>query len=660
MGKDLFSAATEVMEVLMLQYGNSEMELDWKLKRVFRPGSGTVRVTELGWQGHLNPSPSIKEEEEEQLVDEYLSPDKLKILTGLDDLQQVRALEMRIDTRENSLGNFGTYLPNLKKLKLNNSVLTSVRDLGTALSHLQVLWMARCGLPDLDGISSCCSLKELYIAYNNIADLSQVSLLEHLEILDLEGNNIEDLSQIQYLGLCTKLSTLTVEGNLICLKPSPQSLEIPDYNYRVEIKKLIPHLKCLDEIPADQMAIPFPCRMNKQWFLVKESIKEGCLLEQVSESDSRSVTESPYSSVSPAVTQFSSASRPQTPQRPPSAHLLSGCSTLLEPTIYEEGLLEDDSSDLTHGISRVICGNPIKALHARKQKLGFVVTKLFQPLCPSSEHTYDSGDTDSINGEDLFAKLEALKKHHHQHLQVLQREKFPQVLKITNIEEEEEEEEQDCSLNDSSDEDQKGTIQNIMEITSSNSFCQSHLSRSSSDSSYVLENALPAIIKYTHTPSPPKSPSPASIQSVAGGLVRARHLKIPSSKKAALLKPSSPSLVNRDAVHHVVEKIALLNLHRGTDTSCNVVGQRHRTCSSGSSRPTSGPVEMGTNYRTILDRNHHNKINMHQPVVHSCPINPRRFSVLNVGHPLTAKAALQRLPNKPDISVTTQSKTHKL
>ncbi|KAH0621014.1 hypothetical protein JD844_022001 [Phrynosoma platyrhinos] len=536
----------------------------------------------------------------------------------------------------------------------------SLRDLGTALSHLQVLWMARCGLPDLDGISSCCSLKELYIAYNNIADLSQVSLLEHLEILDLEGNNIEDLSQIQYLGLCTKLSTLTVEGNLICLKPSPQSLEIPDYNYRAEVKKLIPHLKCLDEIPADQVAIPFPCKMNKDWFLVKESIKDGCLLEQASDSDSGSVTKWPCSSVRPATTQFSSTSRPQTAQRPPSAHLLSGCSTLLEPTIYEEGLPEDDSSDLTHGISRVICGNPIKALHARRQRLGSVVTNLFQPLCPSSEHTYDSGEMDSINGEVLFAELEALRKHHYQHLQAFQREKSPQVLKITNSEEEEEEEEQDCGLNESSDEDQKETIQDILEITSSNSSCQSHISQSSpSDSSHILENALPIIRKHTLTPSPPKSPSPASIQSVAGALVRARHLKIPSSKKAAL-KPQSPSLVNRDAVHHVVEKIALLNLHRRTDTSCNGVGQRHGTCSSGSSRPTSGPVEMGTNYRSVLDRNLHNKINMHNPVVHSCPIKPRRFSVVNVVHPLTAKAALQRLPNKPDISMTTQSKTPKL
>ncbi|NXU30009.1 LRC56 protein, partial [Thalassarche chlororhynchos] len=188
----------------------------------------------------------------ELLVDEYLSPRKLKVLTGIDDLQQVKALEMRVDTRENSLGNFGAYLPNLKELKLNNSLLVSVRDLGTTLSHLHVLWMARCGLSDLDGISSCSSLKELYIAYNNISDLSQLTWLDHLEVLDLEGNNIEDINQMQYLGLCCKLSRLTVEGNLICLKPNAESAEEPGYNYRAEVKTLIPHLEYLDKIPASQ------------------------------------------------------------------------------------------------------------------------------------------------------------------------------------------------------------------------------------------------------------------------------------------------------------------------------------------------------------------------------------------------------------------------
>ncbi|POI35146.1 hypothetical protein CIB84_001102 [Bambusicola thoracicus] len=140
------------------------------------------------------------------------------------------------------------------------SVISFIRDLGTTLSHLQVLWMACCGLLDLDGISACSSLK----------------------VLDLEGNDIEDINQMQYLGLCCKLSSLTVEGNLICLKPSAESAEELDYNYRAEVKKLIPHLEYLDGIPASQTAVPPSCKMNEDWLIIKESIKEGGLPRDVS------------------------------------------------------------------------------------------------------------------------------------------------------------------------------------------------------------------------------------------------------------------------------------------------------------------------------------------------------------------------------------------
>lgn len=40
-------------------------------------------------------------------------------------------------------------------------------------------------------------------------------------MLDLEGNNVEDLGQMRYLQLCPRLTTLTLEGNLVCLKPDP-------------------------------------------------------------------------------------------------------------------------------------------------------------------------------------------------------------------------------------------------------------------------------------------------------------------------------------------------------------------------------------------------------------------------------------------------------
>ncbi|ELK27653.1 Leucine-rich repeat-containing protein 56 [Myotis davidii] len=67
---------------------------------------------------------------------------------------------------EHSLGNFGVHLPS--QLKLNDSCLGSVRDLGTFLGRLQ------------------------------------------LEVLDPEGNNVEDLGQVRYLQLCLRLAMLTL------------------------------------------------------------------------------------------------------------------------------------------------------------------------------------------------------------------------------------------------------------------------------------------------------------------------------------------------------------------------------------------------------------------------------------------------------------------
>jgi leucine-rich repeat-containing protein 56 len=107
----------------------------------------------------------------------------------------------------------GERLPNLQHLKLNNSVLGSIRDLGTALRNLEVLWVARCGVSDLDGISALPSLSELYLAFNDIKDLSPLTMLEKLHTLDLESNAIDDLEQVEYLGLVPTIRSLTIEGN---------------------------------------------------------------------------------------------------------------------------------------------------------------------------------------------------------------------------------------------------------------------------------------------------------------------------------------------------------------------------------------------------------------------------------------------------------------
>ncbi|XP_006164510.1 leucine-rich repeat-containing protein 56 isoform X7 [Tupaia chinensis] len=244
------------------------MDPAWDRSHRPRPGTASIQVRELSWQGLQNPCPQSKglgnrgDSHREQLAEEYLSPARLQALAQVDDLRLVRVLEMSVDTRESSLRNFGVHLPNLSQLKLNGSRLGSLRDLGTSLGRLQVLWLARCGQADLDGISSFPVLKELYVSYNNIADLSPLCLLEQLEVLDLEGNSVDDLGQVRYLQLCPRLATLTLEGNLVCLRPAPgPSNKVPvDYNYRAEITPMeTQSCPCLRPSPGPPGPGPSPC-----------------------------------------------------------------------------------------------------------------------------------------------------------------------------------------------------------------------------------------------------------------------------------------------------------------------------------------------------------------------------------------------------------------
>ncbi|XP_044895704.1 leucine-rich repeat-containing protein 56 isoform X5 [Felis catus] len=316
------------------------MDQAWDTAHRPWPSTADILVRELSWQGPHNPCPKSKDpgSHGEQLVEEYLSPARLRALAQVDDLRLVGMLEMCVSTRESSLGNFGVHLPNLSQLKLNGSRLGSVRDLGTSLGRLRVLWLARCGLTDLDGIGCFPALKELYVSYNNISDLSPLCLLEQLEVLDLEGNSVEVLEQVRYLQLCPRLATLTLEGNLVCLRPgpspsnepprgggaqlghssglrgapqarghhwtlavslegrsggighgrgparprpaTPSTLQVPPgYNYRAEVRKLIPQLRVLDEVPAAHTAVPAPRELRQDWLMVKEAIKEGSVSE---------------------------------------------------------------------------------------------------------------------------------------------------------------------------------------------------------------------------------------------------------------------------------------------------------------------------------------------------------------------------------------------
>ncbi|PKK29197.1 leucine rich repeat containing 56, transcript variant X2 [Columba livia] len=633
------------------------MDLRWNPGRVSCPASTAVWVADWSWRGNLNPSPLIKGDEE-LLMDEYLSPSKLKVLTGVDDLQQVKILEMQVDTRENSLGNFGVYLPNLRELKLNNSLLVSVRDLGTTLSHLHILWMAHCGLSDLDGISSCSCLKELYLAYNNISDLSQLTWLDHLEVLDLEGNDIEDINQMQYLGLCCKLSHLTVEGNLICLKPNAESEEEPDYNYRAEVKKFIPHLEYLDKIPASETVLLPSKKMHEDWLIIKESMKEGGLAGDISWLD-------PY--LGAVARQSGCGPRPSTTSRPRTARWSAdaGRSRNAYPLygscpILSDELFPDDSSDLTHGFSQVMCGNPTKALCARRQKLGAPAVSPLKLCSLKTENPYGSGGGgEDLHEEDVFSELRVQREQHKCCLETDQQEKATQALKVTLSDEKEGE---DCSLTDSCEDELRETSdEDLIGRISVDSSCHSCLSESSSGSSQAQEGAVFSSLNHCLIPTPPKSPPPVTGVAARPWKTRKhriRYLKIPNQEEDTQWTQQCQSRSHQEtSAQPLGKELALLNQH-GVPAASRSRGQCQPAGSTSQQRPISDPAALGsTSFRPIMDKSPSGEINHHQPAVNSSTRASKRFGLMNAAWPLTARATLQSLPDRPVVSITSQNKS---
>jgi hypothetical protein len=154
-------------------------------------------------------------------------------------LSSVTALEIRVDTSDSSLSDLGEMFPRLEKLKLNNSKIDSVRDIGCHLDCLRVLLLANCGITSLNGISTIArNLEELHLAFNAITDVSDLMGMDKLRVLDLEGNQISDLSNLRFLTCCTALTSVTLAGN-----PAVKSEDA----YVKIVAELIPNLMYLDE-----------------------------------------------------------------------------------------------------------------------------------------------------------------------------------------------------------------------------------------------------------------------------------------------------------------------------------------------------------------------------------------------------------------------------
>ena len=83
------------------------------------------------------------EEEDAALLSASITDEQLHALAGTHDLENVRFLQMAVDSEFVPLSCIGERLPALEQFKLNGSSLLSLRSLGTSMTKLRVLWLCR-------------------------------------------------------------------------------------------------------------------------------------------------------------------------------------------------------------------------------------------------------------------------------------------------------------------------------------------------------------------------------------------------------------------------------------------------------------------------------------------------------------------------------------
>lgn len=389
---------------------------------------GVDEIQTLPTSDGVNPEPIVLADTE-ILANDYLSPSRLEEIAGRRDLENITMMEMTVNTSETTMGNFGSYLPCLKYLKLSNSVIPSVRDLGTSLSHLTVLWMSCCGLHDVDGIASMISLTELYLSYNDIDDISPLAFMDELQVLDLEGNQISDKEQFDYLSMLSKLSTLSISGNPVCQVINREALSmlesdtfessVDTITYREFILRRLPQLKFIDDEKCDNSegnhahsssdrpstaSLAASSHSQEDIELITNAIKEGLITEEETAAiclgeeldavcESSAISSLKMRPASAALRRPGSASsRPSTatplgrslisPSSRPQTTISGGRGgsagsnrpeTILQkaanaqrPNSSGSGDVSLEDESSTLTFGDVICGNPIKALRSRK------------------------------------------------------------------------------------------------------------------------------------------------------------------------------------------------------------------------------------------------------------------------------------------------------
>lgn len=118
----------------------------------------------------------------ESLLASRIDEDYIISVTGVKDVSRIEYISLQIDTSIQSLLDLPDLLPSIKHLVLDNSTISSIRDLGVGLRNLSSLSLSGCGLHDLDGIGVLTGLQELNLSDNYIADITPLTMHEHIQV----------------------------------------------------------------------------------------------------------------------------------------------------------------------------------------------------------------------------------------------------------------------------------------------------------------------------------------------------------------------------------------------------------------------------------------------------------------------------------------------
>lgn len=202
-----------------------------------------ARVPALPLRADILLCATLFEELEDGISEEFLQQH-----TGLQDLGEVKSLELTVDAvgAGQRVECLGELLPNLQQLRLSQSHICTVRDLGINLTTLRVLWLSRCSLQDLGGISALSALEELYVSFNDVKDLSPLVCHEVLQVLDLEGNLVEDFEEVRSLEALVTLRELNLSLNPFWKREAIT---------RKQVLEALPQIETLDDLPRSLVEV---------------------------------------------------------------------------------------------------------------------------------------------------------------------------------------------------------------------------------------------------------------------------------------------------------------------------------------------------------------------------------------------------------------------